>query len=392
MNKNLQKAIMNRSRLLNRYRKEKSEATRSAYKRQRNFCVKLLRKTKKEFYKNLNVKYITENKLFWKTVKPSFTDKTLQDERITLAENNKVVSDESKLVEIFGKYFGNIVQNLGIDGLTNISSDSETVTIRKAIEKYQNHPSIKVIRENNDTTKNFSFDCLPHDLLIAKLHAHGIKEGSLNLLFSYFKNRKQRVRLNNTYSEWIDILFGVPQGSILDPLLCNIFLCDLFLFLHDIPVANYADDSTPYCTGLKISDVLIKLENAAETLLQWFKDNRMKANPDKYHLLINNTKESFQIKIGNETVSNSKYEKLLGVKIDHELNFNEHVSSLCKKASQKLNALSRIASSMTFDQRRLILNSVITSHFSYCPIVWMFHSRKLNERINHIHEKVLRIV
>ena len=59
------------------------------------------------------------------------------------------------------------------------------------------------------------------------------------------------------------------------------------------------------------------------------KDNRMKANPDKYHLLINNTKESFQIKIGNETVSNNKYEKLPGVKIDHELNFNEHVSSLC---------------------------------------------------------------
>ena len=155
-----------------------------------------------------------------------------------------------------------------------------------------------------------AFDCLPHDLLIAKLHAYRIKEESLNLLFSYFKNRKQRVRLNNTYSEWIDILFGVPQGSILGPLLFNIFLCDLFLFLHDIPVANYADDNTPYCTGLKISDVLIKLENAAQTLLQWLKDNRMKANPDKYHLLINNTKESFQIKIGNETVSNSKCEKL----------------------------------------------------------------------------------
>ena len=72
-----------------------------------------------------------------------------------------------------------------------------------------------------------AFDCLPHDLLIAKLHAYGIKEGALNLLFSYFKNRKQRVRLNNTYSEWIDILFGVAQGSILGPLLFNIFLCDL---------------------------------------------------------------------------------------------------------------------------------------------------------------------
>ena len=160
MNKILQKAIMNRSRLLNRYRKEKTEATRSAYKRQRNFCVKLLRKTKKEFYNNLNVKYITENKLFWKTVKPSFTDKTLKDERITLVENNKVVSDESELVEIFSKYFGNIVQNLEVDGLTNTSSDNDTVTIRQAIEKYQNHHSRNVIRENIGTTNNFSFDLI----------------------------------------------------------------------------------------------------------------------------------------------------------------------------------------------------------------------------------------
>ena len=95
-----------------------------------------------------------------------FTDKTLKDERITLLENNKVVSDESKLVEIFGKYFGNIVQNLAIDGLTNISSDNETVTLRKAIEKYQDHASIKVIRESIDTTKNFSFDLINPECII----------------------------------------------------------------------------------------------------------------------------------------------------------------------------------------------------------------------------------
>ena len=90
----------------------------------------------------------------------------------------------------------------------------------------------------------------------------------------------------------------MPQGSLLDTLLFNIFLCDLILSLHGIPVANYADDIARYCNGLKISDVPIKLVNAAEILLQWFKGNRMKANPDKYHLLINNTKESFQIKTG----------------------------------------------------------------------------------------------
>ena len=84
----------------------------------------------------------------------------MEDERITLVENNKVVLNERKLVEVFSKYFGNIVQNLGIGGLTNISSDNDTVTIRKAIEKYQTHPSIKVIRENIDTTNNFSFDLI----------------------------------------------------------------------------------------------------------------------------------------------------------------------------------------------------------------------------------------
>ena len=155
---------MNRSRLLNRYRQEKQKQI-DLHVKDSHFCVKLLRKTKKEFYNNLNLKYITENKLFWKTVKPSFTDKTLKDERITLVENNKVVSDESKLVEIFSKYFGNTVQNLRRDGLTSISSDKIKKIIIKRIEKIihrkdQNHPSIKVIRENIDTTKNFSSDLI----------------------------------------------------------------------------------------------------------------------------------------------------------------------------------------------------------------------------------------
>ena len=158
MNKNVQRAIMNHSRLLNRYKKEKAEATRSAYNRQRNVCIKLLRKTKKEFYNNLNVKYIPKNKLFWTFLKPSLTDKTLKNERIAIVGNKKVVSDKIKLVSVFSKSFGNIVQNLRIDGLTNIFSDKEAVTTRKAIEKYQNHPSIKVIRENIDPINSFSFN------------------------------------------------------------------------------------------------------------------------------------------------------------------------------------------------------------------------------------------
>ena len=84
----------------------------------------------------------------------------MNDERITSVENKRVVSDENKLLESFIKYCTNIFQDLGIDGLANISSDHDAVTIWKPIDKYQNHPSIKVILKNVDTTSNFSFDLI----------------------------------------------------------------------------------------------------------------------------------------------------------------------------------------------------------------------------------------
>ena len=94
---------LNRS-LVTRLNKNLFTYLHLAYKKQRNYCVKLFGKTKRDFYNSLDVKNITENKLIWKTVKPSFTDKTLKDERITLVENSKVISDEKKLVEIFSEY------------------------------------------------------------------------------------------------------------------------------------------------------------------------------------------------------------------------------------------------------------------------------------------------
>ena len=101
----------------------------------------------------------------------------------------------------------------------------------------------------------------------------------------------------------------------------------------------------------------------------------MKANPGKYQFLLPGS-DSSKITIGNKTISISNCEKLLGIKIDNNLNFKEHIESLSKKAIQNINALSRLAPSINFVQRRLIMNSFVICHFSYCPVVWMFHSRK----------------
>ena len=91
-----------------------------------------------------------------------------------------------------------------------------------------------------------AFDTLNHDLLIAKLGAYGFETDALRYMKSYLKNRKQRVRVNKTFSEWERITTGVPQGSILGPLLFNIFLNDLFFFVSSASLSNYADDNKLY--------------------------------------------------------------------------------------------------------------------------------------------------
>ena len=101
-----------------------------------------------------------------------------------------------------------------------------------------------------------AFDCLKHDLLIAKLNAYGFSLPALRLIHDYLLNRKQRTRINNSYNTWVKIVFGVPQGSILGLLLFNIFLTYLFFMANSMDIANYADDSTPYATASDIDNLI----------------------------------------------------------------------------------------------------------------------------------------
>ena len=116
----------------------------------------------------------------------------------------------------------------------------------------------------------------------------------------------QRTKINSEYSSWKEIMFGAPQGSILGPLLFNIFLCDLFRIMENTDTASYADGNTPYTTGNSIEEVIEKLENAAKTLFQWFNDNQMKYNPDKCHFLCNSNIE-VSLTIVTQKTKNSKF-------------------------------------------------------------------------------------
>ena len=116
----------------------------------------------------------------------------------------------------------------------------------------------------------------------------------------------------------------------------------------------------------------------------------MKANNDKSHLLIA-CKEPYSAIIEGSCIKSSQKELLLGVTIDNELKFDDHINYLCKKAGQKLNALARIAPFMDTNKKRTIMKAFLESQFSYCPLIWMLHSRGLNNKINCIRERALRI-
>ena len=176
------------------------------------------------------------------------------------------------------------------------------------------------------------FGCLSHDLLIAKLDAYGFDKKSLKLVYSYLSNRKQRVKINDTYNSLGEILFGVPQGSILGPLLFNIFICDMFYFLEDYGIANYADDSTPYSAKSNHKLVLEELEKSSSILFKWLQTNYMKVNTDKSHLLLSGNTKLIS-NIDNNLIESEKEQVLLGITIDSNLSFEEHINNLCKKAS-----------------------------------------------------------
>ena len=172
------------------------------------------------------------------------------------------------------------------------------------------------------------FDCLPHDLINAKLNSYGFNLTALNLIHNYLTKRKQRTKTNHSYSSWEDILFGVLQGSILGPILFNIFLSDLFLIVDDIDIGNYADDNTIYKEHDNTDDLITSLQNAATKLFKWFSDNQMRGNTDKCHLLLSKD-ESSEIHIGDSIIESSTCEKLLGINIDSKLRFDDHIQDLC---------------------------------------------------------------
>ena len=191
-----------------------------------------------------------------------------------------------------------------------------------------------------------AFDCIPHDLLIAKLAAYDLSVEALIYILSYFSNHKQCVRINDTYSEYENIIMGVPQGSILGPLSFNLSINDLFFFILIALVHNFADDNTLSAFAENVSKLINVLQSESEVITDWFKKNQMIVNLDKFQVIIIDKKKgdhtNKNIAIDNKQIKSVPSVELLGIQLDDKLNFSQHTSNICKSASNQLNALIRL--------------------------------------------------
>ena len=162
------------------------------------------------------------------------------------------------------------------------------------------------------TDLSIAFGCIDHNLLIAKLNAYGFEKQSINVIDSYLTKRKQRTKVDFVVSSWEMLFSAVPQGSVLGPLLFNIYICDMFFKTPaNIDFARYADNNTPYTYSSNIKNVLDNLQGALGKMFHWFSTNNLVANSGKCHLLTT-SKTPIDIHISNTEILNKERVKLLG--------------------------------------------------------------------------------
>ena len=248
-----------------------------------------------------------------------------------------------------------------------------TETIRKQIDR-GNLVSIASL----DLSK--AFDSLAHYLILKKLDGIGLNEKATSWVHSYLSNRKQMVKFGKVKSDIENVESGVPQGSILGPLLFITCTNDIFKHLEEYEIFTYADDMQIVIEGKNVKELGKKLEGAIKKANLYYNNNSLLCNPTKTEVMLLGTKirlskaEKLKVEVtnGEETkiLEGETSLKLLGVHLDQSLDWNKQITHVKQRAINSIINLHRINQVIPMKQRRVLYTSLVTPHFSYGDIIW----------------------
>ena len=244
-----------------------------------------------------------------------------------------------------------------------------------------------------------AFDTIDHEIILRKLANYGVDQSALRFFASYLCNRSQKCSVNGRLSSASKLTYGVPQGSILGPLLFLIYINDLPNCL-DIRAKMFADDANITVPGCTFAELEQATNSELNNLYNWLKANKLSLNIAKTEFMVISTRQKFlaencseiNIQLDGHPISRVEHTKSLSLNIDDRLSWSNHIKDLCKKISSAIGALRRIRPLISQSTAVQIYNALIQPHFDYCAPVWDGLSSYLCEKLQKFQNRAARVI
>ena len=242
-----------------------------------------------------------------------------------------------------------------------------------------------------------AFDCLSHDVLLYKLNHYGVRGVPLQWFSSYLSSRCQYTTYCDVNSQILRIKQGVPQGSILGPLLFLLFINDIINSSNVLKFLLYADDTNLFLSNSNLDTLMAQANYEMLSVCNWFHENGLQINTSKTKYMVfdyqrvKRVLETPQLQIDRIIVEKVESINFLGVVVDNELSWIKHIDYVCKKTSMYIGMLFKLRSFLPLKSLKMLYKSVILPHFTYCNLVWGSASNSHLRRLLILQKKAIRI-